>query len=166
MTRSRYYPAMTDLSRMRISDADRNGIIDILQRATAEGRLHLDELDDRVTRALAAQTWSDLDPLIDDLPVVAEPEPVEDEEEGPVASSRAVHVGSVATLVAGAAAVSASFWTPWGALLGIVSAVLGAVLLLGPTEPSRGDRAAVLTGMILGLLPSVFFVMLLVVLGR
>jgi Domain of unknown function (DUF1707) len=157
---------MTDLSRMRISNADRSGIIDILQRATAEGRLRLDEFDDRVTRALAAQTWSDLDPLIDDLPVVAEPEPVEDDEVGPAASSTAVHVGSVATLVAGAAAVSTSFWTPWGVLLGIVSAVLGAVLLLGPTEPSRGDRAAVLTGMVLGLLPSVFFLMLLLVLDR
>jgi len=156
---------MTDLSRMRISDADRNGIIDILQRATTEGRLRLDELDERVTKALAAQTWSDLDPLIDDLPVV-EPEPIEGDDDGRVASSTAVHVGSAATLVAGAAAISASFWTPWGALLGLVSAVLGAVLLLGPTEPSRGDRAAVLTGMILGLLPSVFFVGLLLVLGR
>lgn len=157
---------MTDLSRMRISDADRSGIIDILQRATAEGRLHLDELDERVKKALAARTWSDLDPLIDDLPVVVEPEPVEGDDDGRVASSTAVHVGSVVTLVAGAAAVSASFLTPWGVLLGIVSAVLGAVLLLGPTEPSRGDRAAVLIGMILGLLPSVFFVVLLLVLGR
>jgi hypothetical protein len=153
---------MTDLSRMRISDADRSEVIDILQRATAEGRLDLDELDDRVSSALAARTWSDLDPLIDDLPVVAEPVPDEGDDE-PAASTTATHVGSVTTLVAGAVAIAGSFVTPWGALVGIISAVLGAVLLLGQQELSRWDRAAVLTGMILGLLPSVAFLMLLVI---
>jgi hypothetical protein len=155
---------MTDLSRMRISDADRSEVIDILQRATAEGRLDLDELDDRVASALAARTWSDVDPLIDDLPVVAEPEPVEADDDPPAASTPATHVGSVATLLIGGAAIAGSFATPWGALAGIASAVLGAVLLLGPQELSRWDRAAVLTGLILGLLPSVAFLMLLVIL--
>jgi hypothetical protein len=154
---------MTDLSRMRISDADRSEVIDILQRATAEGRLDLDELDDRVAGALAARTWSDVDPLINDLPVPVVAEPLEDEDP-PAASTPATHVGSIATLVIGGAAIAGSFATPWGALAGIASAVLGAVLLLGPQELSRWDRAAVLTGMILGLLPSVFFLMLLAIL--
>jgi Domain of unknown function (DUF1707) len=156
---------MTDLSRMRISDADRNGVIDRLQRATAEGRLDLNELDDRIASALAARTWSDVDPLVDDLPVAAEPEPEDDTDEPPRASSPGVRAGALATLVAGAAAGAGSFWSPWGALLGVISAVLGAVLLLGPEELSRGNRAAVMVGMILGLLPSVFFLMLLLILG-
>jgi hypothetical protein len=156
---------MTDLSRMRISDADRNGVIDRLQQATSEGRLDLDELDDRIASALVARTWSDVDPLVDDLPVADEPEPQGDDEEPPTASSPAVRAGSLATLGAGAVAAAASFWSPWGALLGIVSAVLGAVMLLGPEELSRSNRAAVMFGMILGLLPSVFFLMLLVILG-
>jgi hypothetical protein len=154
---------MTDLSRIRISDADRSEVIELLQRATAEGRLDLDELDDRVTSALAARTWSDLDPLIDDLPVVVPPEPEEEDDDQPRTSSAAVHAGSVVTVAAGALAIAGAFVTPWGALLGIVSAVLGAVLLLGPKELSRGDRAAVLTGMILGLLPSVTFIMFLLI---
>jgi hypothetical protein len=154
---------MTDLSRMRISDADRSEVIDILQRATAEGRLDLDELDARVAGALAARTWSDVDPLIEDLPIPAEPEPAVDDDE-PLVTTPATHLGAVATLISGGVAILGSFATPWGALLGIVSAVLGAVLLLGPRELTRWDRAAVLTGMILGLLPSVFFLMLLVML--
>ncbi len=63
---------MSDLSRIRVSDADRNHVIDRLQQATSEGRLSLDELDDRITDALAARTWSDLDPLVDDLPAAPE----------------------------------------------------------------------------------------------
>jgi hypothetical protein len=155
---------MTDLSRMRISDADRSEVIGILQRATAEGRLDLDELDDRVASALAARTWSDVDPLIEDLPVViAEPVPDDEDDDPPTASTPATHTGALATLLVGGAAIAGSFATPWGALAGIVSTVLAAVLLLGPQELSRWDRAAVLTGLILGLLPSVCFLMLLVI---
>jgi hypothetical protein len=153
---------MTDLSRIRISDADRSEVIDRLQRATAEGRLDIDELDDRISAALAARTWSEIDPLVEDLPVVDASEP----DDPSVASSAAVRAGALATLGAGAISIAGSYWTPWGALLGVVSAVLGTILLLGPNELSRTDRAAVLTGMILGLLPSVFFMMLLVILDR
>lgn len=155
---------MTDLSRMRISDADRSEVIDILQRATAEGRLDLDELDDRVSSALAARTWSDVDPLIEDLPAPPEPEADEEEDDDePRAAINAVSVGSAATLVFGGASVLASFATPWGALVGFLSAVFGAILL--GQGLSRWERAAVLTGLVLGLLPSVFFLGVLVVLG-
>ncbi|HEY0536416.1 MAG TPA: DUF1707 domain-containing protein [Actinoplanes sp.] len=153
---------MTDVNRMRISDADRSEVIDILQRATVEGRLDLDELEHRVAGALAARTWSDVDPLIDDLPVVAE-EPPEEPDDEPAVSSPAIHAGSLATFGLGAIAIAGCFWTPWGALVGILSTVLGAALLLGPKELSRGDRAAVLAGIILGLLPSVAFIMFLVI---
>jgi uncharacterized protein DUF1707 len=155
---------MTDLSRMRISDADRSEVIDILQRATVEGRLDLDELEDRVSSALAARTWSDVDPLIEDLPIVTE-EPAEEPDDEPAEPSAAMHAWSLATLAGGAVAVAGSFVTPWGALLGIFSTVAGASLLLGIRELPRGDRAAVLAGMILGLLPSAFFLMLLLMLG-
>lgn len=36
---------------------------------------------------------------------------------------------------------------------------------LGPEELSRGNRFTVLTGLVLGLMPSAFLVMLLVILG-
>ena len=154
---------MTDLSRIRISDADRSEVIEILQKATVEGRLDLDELEDRVSSALAARTWSDVDPLIEDLPVVAEPEPDEVDDEPP-ARTNALSVGAAATLLIGGAAALSSFATPWGALIGFLSAVFGAVLLAGRQELGRWERRAVLVGIVFGLLPSVFFLGLLVLL--
>lgn len=86
---------MTDLSRMRISDADRHGGL-----------------------PAGAGIWS------------------------------------LATLCAGAASLAGSAWSPWGALVGLITAALGAVLLLWPGKLPRGDRIAVLAGMVLGLSPA------------
>jgi Domain of unknown function (DUF1707)/Cell wall-active antibiotics response 4TMS YvqF len=55
---------------IRVSDADRDRVIDILREASAEGRLTAEEYDERASRALAARTVSDLTPLTLDLPVV------------------------------------------------------------------------------------------------
>ena len=53
---------------MRVSDADREGVVRRLRRAVDEGRLTLDEFDERVVIAYAARTRADLDPLTADLP--------------------------------------------------------------------------------------------------
>ena len=157
---------MTDLSRMRISDADRSEVIEILQKATVEGRLDLDELEDRVSSALAARTWSDVDPLIEDLPAAPEPEPDEADDDDPPARTNALSVAAAATLIFGGAANLGSFATPsWGALIGFLAAAFGAVLLAGKQELGRWERRAVLAGIVLGLLPSVFFLGVLVLLG-
>jgi hypothetical protein len=58
---------------LRVSHADRERVVDALQRHTAAGRLTLDEFGERVDRALAAVTRADLAAVIRDLPV--EPEP-------------------------------------------------------------------------------------------
>lgn len=55
----------------RASDAERDSVVARLSTAAGEGRLTLDELADRVDRALAAVTRADLAPLLADLP--AEP---------------------------------------------------------------------------------------------
>jgi hypothetical protein len=47
-------------------------MVEILRDAAADGRLELDELEERVERALTARTFADLQPLVADLPV-AEP---------------------------------------------------------------------------------------------
>ena len=41
----------------------------MLQEAAADGRLSMDELDDRLEAALQAKTYADLDPLVADLSV-------------------------------------------------------------------------------------------------
>jgi len=58
---------------MRISDADREHIVERLREHYAEGRLTSDELDERVTAALSAKTYGDLRAVMTDLP---EPETV------------------------------------------------------------------------------------------
>jgi hypothetical protein len=52
----------------RASDADRDIAADILCAAVGDGRLTLDELDDRLRVALSARTTTELAALIADLP--------------------------------------------------------------------------------------------------
>lgn len=54
---------------IRASDADRESAVEVLRAAYAEGRLTLDEFDDRTTAAYAARTWAALRELTSDLPV-------------------------------------------------------------------------------------------------
>ncbi|MFC9628321.1 MULTISPECIES: DUF1707 SHOCT-like domain-containing protein [Streptomyces] len=53
---------------MRASHADRDQVLEIIREAGAEGRLTPEELDERVTAALAARTLRDLAALTRDLP--------------------------------------------------------------------------------------------------
>jgi hypothetical protein len=53
---------------VRISDAERQVVIERLQRASAEGRISLQEFDERVTAVYAAKARMQLEPLIADLP--------------------------------------------------------------------------------------------------
>jgi Domain of unknown function (DUF4190)/Domain of unknown function (DUF1707) len=53
---------------LRATDRDREATISVLQACYTEGRLDKDEHDVRVGRALAAQTYLDLDSLTADLP--------------------------------------------------------------------------------------------------
>lgn len=53
---------------MRISDAERHHVTEILREAAGEGRLDLDELDQRLEAAYAARTYADLIPITVDLP--------------------------------------------------------------------------------------------------
>jgi hypothetical protein len=55
---------------LRIGDAERNSTAALLRRHAAEGRLTLDELDERLGRAYAAKTAADLNELLVDLPAI------------------------------------------------------------------------------------------------
>lgn len=54
--------------RVRAADADRDGVLDVLAQAHANGRLDTEEVDDRQSRTLSTKYLSDLPDLIDDLP--------------------------------------------------------------------------------------------------
>lgn len=53
---------------LRASDAERERIIEVLRRHTADGRLTLEEFEQRVGEALAATTRADLGPVLRELP--------------------------------------------------------------------------------------------------
>jgi hypothetical protein len=61
-------PRRHDPAMMRISDAERHQVAEILREAAGEGRLDLDELDDRLEATYAARTYADLVPITFDLP--------------------------------------------------------------------------------------------------
>ncbi len=52
----------------RCSDAERERVVGALQRHFADGRLTVDELNDRLERVLAAKTLGQLYALTSDLP--------------------------------------------------------------------------------------------------
>src|ERR1700733_9182028 len=53
---------------IRVSDAERNGVAELLGQHYADGRLDQAEFDERVGRTMAAKTRGDLTGLFDDLP--------------------------------------------------------------------------------------------------
>jgi len=61
-----------DPSRLRISDADRHQVAEVLRQAAGEGRIDLDELDQRLDATYAARTYADLVPITLDLPTLAD----------------------------------------------------------------------------------------------
>jgi len=54
--------------RLRVSDAERQAVVDALRLHTGDGRLGIDEFEERSEKALAAKTRDDLRGLLDDLP--------------------------------------------------------------------------------------------------
>jgi hypothetical protein len=52
----------------RVSDAERDEVVELLRQASGEGRIGHDELDERVARALSARTYRELNATIDDIP--------------------------------------------------------------------------------------------------
>ncbi len=65
-----------DPNQLRISDSDRHQVAELLRHAAGEGRIDLDELDERLEAAYAAKTYADLVPITADLPTRAEQAPV------------------------------------------------------------------------------------------
>ncbi len=51
----------------RASDADREAVAELLRDATADGRLGLDEIDERLAATYSAKTFGELDRVTDDL---------------------------------------------------------------------------------------------------
>jgi len=57
-----------DPLQLRIGDNERHQVAEILREAAGEGRIDLDELDERLEATYAAKTYADLVPITIDLP--------------------------------------------------------------------------------------------------
>ena len=101
---------------VRASDDEREEVVARLRRHTADGRLSLEELEQRTERAYAARTREELDRLTTDLP--------EEQDERPPARARrprrvlhhqlrAYLLVSVVLLVVWAATGAGYFWPVW-----------------------------------------------------
>jgi hypothetical protein len=60
---SSQYPA-----EMRASDSDRDRVAEVLREAAGDGRLTLEELQERLNQVYMAKTYADLEPITRDLP--------------------------------------------------------------------------------------------------
>src|SRR3954449_6365163 len=84
---------MNDPARLRISDDDRNKVAEALRHAAGEGRIDLEELDERLEAAYQAKKYGELVPITADLPVtpvrqpIPAPQPVRRAHAGPMYSS-------------------------------------------------------------------------------
>jgi Domain of unknown function (DUF1707) len=131
---------------LRVSDAERNAVVERLSAHFSEGRLDQAEFDERVSQAMAAKTRGDLDGLFDDLP---DPEPAgAPGMGGPVDSSgpyrlRRRHSGRpvlmVALVIALAIALGhtvAAIFVPWF----WVAVFVAAIVFVTRSTRARRDR--------------------------
>lgn len=68
-------PAPIDPRELRVSDAEREHVVEVLQKAIGRGLLSLDEFTERTDTALAARTRSELNAVLIDLPGVTHSDP-------------------------------------------------------------------------------------------
>jgi len=64
-----------DPRELRVSDAERSHVVNLLQKAIGHGLLSLDEFTERTDRALAAKTRGDLNAVLVDLPGLTHTDP-------------------------------------------------------------------------------------------
>ncbi|MET8540433.1 DUF1707 and DUF4190 domain-containing protein [Kitasatospora sp. NPDC004799] len=142
-------PAATPQAAMRAGHADRDRTIDVLKAAFAEGRLSVQEYEQRHEAVAAAQTYGQLAALVADLPsgpmtapvAAAAPVPATFLAVPPPAPARQTNVLAVVSLVAGLIGLSApavitghiaraeirrrDMDGDWAAVLGLVVGYLG-----------------------------------------
>jgi hypothetical protein len=100
-------------SSLRAADADRDAVADRLRRATLEGRLEPDELEERLDAAFRARTYGDLDALVRDLPGTPVARPRQTTPVARTAFVLAVRVAAVLAIVGVvmvALALTAAWW--------------------------------------------------------
>ena len=124
-------------SHLRVSNADREQVIDVLKAAFVRGRLAKDEFDLRIGQALASRTYADLAALTADVPAGptrARPERARESDSVPAPKT----VARVTAAGAGAGMV-----------------LIGAELIVNGGNPVVGSVVVALTGSLVAVLIAV-----------
>ena len=118
---------------IRASDAERERVATLLRDHAAEGRLEVDELDERLRRAYAARTRSELDVLTADLPPRLPRRPAPVRPRGSHVRERLVAYAAVMVLLVAIWALTGAdyFWPMWPAL------GWGIAIVTGKRHPRR-----------------------------
>ncbi len=126
-----------DEAQQRASDSEREAATDRLRTAAEEGRLDVDELDQRVAAALSARTHADLERLTADLPAGPPPPraavPVWQRRDVRGALAALLSAGGICTLVWLATGAHSPFWPVW------VFMGTGIALIATLSKALRGD---------------------------
>jgi hypothetical protein len=141
---------------VRVSDADREAVVESLRKHAGDGRLSLDELTGRIDEAYKAKTVGDLEVVQRDLPRAGYQRPtVTVVPTGPTVIRRRRRKRSPAWLAAYLAVINAAFvaiWLAggvhhyfWPAWTIMISAVLVALRGLRRLERRAADRRDSLT---------------------
>ena len=112
---------------MRASDADRERVAERLRDAVAEGRLTLDECDERLRGVWAAKTFGELNQLLADLPP---PTPAETSQVVPTASPEAPAPPSRHEPTPKLPRWLSALWTLWLAVV-LVNLVIWFLVVIG-----------------------------------
>jgi Domain of unknown function (DUF1707) len=105
---------------IRVADADRERVAELLRGHAAAGRLDTPELEERLERAYAARYGSDLDAVLAELP--PEPAPRARPQRRAATPAPLVPLAAIGALVA-LAAVTGTWWLMW--LIWPILVVLG-----------------------------------------
>ncbi len=127
---------------LRASDADRDQVAERLRKATGEGRLLAEELEERLEATFKARTYGELDAVVADLPGVT----ARGRERSRTVALTPMHVIAlfilapvILSLMLAAAVIVATVFSAWGALLIVGWLVFGRGRrsYLGPRHPYR-----------------------------
>ncbi len=108
---------MTDPN-LRASDAEREQHAELLREHAAQGRLTVDELEERLDRVYAARTVGELAPVVGDLPAPRRPRPAARRRPAGARPSSAPSSPSTCVLIVIWAATGAGYFWPIWPLLG------------------------------------------------
>lgn len=118
----------------RAGDADREAVAALLREHYAAGRLTLEEFQERVQAAYAAQSYRDLAVITADLPLAGMPGPGPVSEPALRSLRRRLRRAALAMLALSAAFVTGlvllAVWIPHGGLLAVTALLLVPVLLV------------------------------------